>query len=148
MKKKNIKTIRVCNATPHKNKALLLYDDEKYGEGFVFSHDMSRAHVTHHKLRKNPNPNDARDSIISHQLRKGKIGSNGTFGNKKYDGYYFDSKDIEDIELMYKAKKEGKPWNYYINKKACHAVESRDATTNISVKHSKYKRHKRRKSRK
>ena len=130
---KIIFTIRVCNATPHRNKAILLKDDGFYAEGFVISHNMSKSNNTYHQLRKNPNTNDPKASFVSHQLRKGKIGEKGLFGTDKFSGFIFDVQDLIEIGLMYKAKKENKPWNYYI-KNACHTVESINATTTIRVK--------------
>ena len=132
--------IRICNATPHRNKSVLLYDDGKYAEGFVLSHDMSKSNNTYHALRKNPDITDDRITYISHQLRKGKIGEKELFGVKTFKSYIFDETDAEEIELMYKAKKEGKPWNYYINKKTCHTVESNKATTTVRAKCNKYRR--------
>ena len=128
-------TIRICNATPHRNKAILLYDDGDYAEGFVISHDMSKSNNTFHKLRKNPVKEDTRDSFISHQLRRGKIGDKELFGTKVFSDYEFSEEDLADIEKIYKAKKVGKPWNYYlVTKKACHTVESKHATTTICAK--------------
>lgn len=141
------KTIRVCNATPHRNKAVLLYDDGIYGEGFVISHNLSKSKNTFHKLRKNPNINDPRDSYISHQLRKGKIGDKELYSVKTFSDYFFDPDDENEIELMYRAKKENKPWDYYI-KKACSTVESNNATTTIRFKHKHNKALSGKKSRK
>ena len=147
-------TVRICNATPHRNKAILLFDDGYYAEGFVFSHNMEKSNNTYHQLRKNPSIGDDRNTYLSHQLRRGKIGEKELFGVKIFLEYVFDPMDLYDIQLIYLAKKEGKPWNEYLKqeklklKKACHTVESKIATTTIrdkarrNIKSNKHVKHK------
>ncbi len=123
---KNKKKFRRCQATEHRNKAVIVFENGNYAEGFVLTHNPGRLKDTYHELMKNPDPNDKQKSFIVHRLRKGKIGKGELFSEEELHGLLLCAKDDKDIDLLYKAKKENKPWDYYIKKAASNGEINND----------------------
>lgn len=117
------KKFRICQATKDRNIAVIVNEKDDEAEGFVLTHNPKKAKDTYHKLHMNPNPNDRETSYIMHRIRKGKIGDNELYSTITVDNYSLSKQDDKELNLIYLAKKEGKPWNNYLNKNAHHTRE-------------------------
>lgn len=142
------KKFRICQATKDRNIAVIVNEKGDEAESFVLTHNPKKAKDTYHKLHVNPNPNDQETSYIMHRIRKGKIGDNELYSTITVDNYSLSKQDDKELNLIYLAKKEGKPWNNYLNKNAHHTREIHQNTLITGKHRNNDKGHKRKKARK
>ncbi len=118
MIRKDKKKFRLLLKTKPAPPAIMVEDDGKTGVGYNITHSPKKSFdATWHRLHKNPDPNDNRPSYLVHKRYKGKIGGKGaTFKKAEIKGYRLDRRDSREIDLIEKAKKQGKPWNEYLPK--------------------------------
>lgn len=112
---KQERNFRTCYPTPDKNPAVMVDEsDPNNAIGYVITHSEKKEKVTKHQLHQNPDKTDKRKSFLLHTPRKGAIGYAKTFSPNTLKGYELSEQDEKELELINKAKIEGKPWNEYL----------------------------------
>lgn len=112
------KKFRFLLRTKPTHPAVMVEDNGKTGVGYNITHTPKKSFDSSwHRLHKNPDPNDSRPSYLVHKRYEGKIGGKAaTFSKAEIKGYRLDRRDSREIDLIEKAKKQGKPWNEYLPK--------------------------------
>lgn len=141
------KKFRICQATSDRNVAIIVHEKGDMAEGFVLTHNPKKMKDTYHKLHINPNPKDERPSYMTHRIRKGKIGDGELYSKKTLDNYLLSKADNKDVDRIYRAKKENKPWNTYLENKNTYHTREIHQNTLITGKQLNNKRLNKRKSR-